>query len=94
MGLITAGQSFTGKVGVAFSQTPASTGVVSSWSATGLPAGLSINATSGLISGTPAAKGSATAALTATEFLAAIRIAAGRYYSFALKNDGTVVAWG
>ena len=94
MGLITAGQSFTGKVGVAFSQTPASTGVVSSWSATGLPAGLSINATSGLISGTPAAKGSATAALTATEFLAAIRIAAGRYYSFALKNDGTVVGWG
>lgn len=36
------------------------------WSATGLPAGLSINATTGQITGTPTAEGTATATITAT----------------------------
>lgn len=67
---ITAGQSFTGKVGVAFSATPTLDDALdrpaTSWSATGLPAGLSLNATTGAITGTPTAKGSFTASFTAT----------------------------
>ena len=37
------------------------------WSASGLPAGLSINSSSGLISGTPTASGSGSATVTATD---------------------------
>jgi hypothetical protein len=68
--IITAGQSFTGKVGVAFSQTPALEDALdrpaTSWSVTGLPAGLALNTTTGAITGTPTAKGSFTASFTAT----------------------------
>jgi PKD repeat protein len=64
--VITAGQTLTGKVGVGFSRTPASTGTINSWSATGLPSGLSINSSTGLISGTPLRKGNTTVTLTAT----------------------------
>jgi hypothetical protein len=62
--VITPGQSFNGKVGVAFSQTPAYTGTISSWSGSGLPAGLSLNGTAGLISGTPTTKGSSSASIS------------------------------
>ncbi len=41
-------------------------GIVTTWSASGLPSGLSINATSGLITGTPAALTTATVTATAT----------------------------
>jgi PKD repeat protein len=67
--MITSGQTLTGKVGVAFSQTPASTGVITSWalaSGNSLPAGLSLNTTTGAITGTPIAKGSFTVSLTVT----------------------------
>lgn len=68
--IIVAGQSFTGKVGEAFTQTPTLDDALdrpaTSWSATGLPAGLSLNATTGAITGTPTAKGSFTASFTAT----------------------------
>ena len=68
--IITSGQAFTGTVGTAFSGTPALTGATSrpatSWSATGLPSGLSINASTGAISGTPTTTGAATASVTAT----------------------------
>jgi hypothetical protein len=68
--IITAGQSFTGKVGVAFSQTPTLDDALdrpaTSWSATGLPAGLAISSTTGAITGTPATKGLFTANFTAT----------------------------
>jgi Putative Ig domain len=53
---ITSPTTATGQVGVAFSyQITASNGPIISYSATGLPAGLSVNTSTGLISGTPAA---------------------------------------
>ena len=68
--IITSGQSFTGKVGNAFSGTISLTDAVdrpaTSWSATGLPDGLSMTASTGAITGTPTAKGSFTASITAT----------------------------
>jgi hypothetical protein len=68
--LITSGQSFNGRVGQSFSATPELTNAsgrpATSWSATGLPAGLTINATTGVISGTPTSSGSITANLTAS----------------------------
>src|SRR5207237_6760722 len=54
--VITSPTTATGQVGVAFSyQITASNGPIISYNATGLPAGLSVNTTTGLISGTPAA---------------------------------------
>jgi hypothetical protein len=54
--VITSPTTASGQVGVAFSyQITASNGPIISYSATGLPAGLSVNTTTGLISGTPAA---------------------------------------
>ena len=68
--LITADQTFQGRVGLVFSGTPALTDSVNrpvtSWSATGLPAGLSINAATGTITGTPTTEASSTASITAT----------------------------
>jgi PKD repeat protein len=67
---IVAGQSFTGKVGEAFTQTPTLEDALdrpaTSWSVTGLPAGLTLNTSTGAITGTPTAKGSFTASFTAT----------------------------
>ena len=56
----------TGKVGTAFSLTLSATGGTGSytWSATGLPAGLTIS-TGGVISGTPTTAGSSTVTVTA-----------------------------
>jgi hypothetical protein len=68
--IITSGQSFSGKVGVAFSRTPELTDSenrpVSSWSASGLPAGLSINSTTGEITGSPSKKGAFTSTVVAS----------------------------
>ena len=69
--IITLGQSFTGKVGVAFASATltlddALDRPVTSWSVTGLPAGLSLNTATGAITGAPTAKGSFTASFTAT----------------------------
>jgi hypothetical protein len=53
--VITSSHTATGQVGVAFSYTITATNNPTSYSATGLPAGLSVNTATGVISGTPAA---------------------------------------
>jgi serine protease len=61
----------TGTVGTAASlqinATDSATGQTLTYSATGLPAGLSINSTTGLISGTPTATGTSQVTVTATD---------------------------
>jgi hypothetical protein len=56
----------TGLTGSAYTATVAATGGTgsNSWSATGLPAGLSINASTGAITGTPSASGTVTVGVT------------------------------
>jgi hypothetical protein len=56
----------SGTVGVAFSYQITATNNPTSYNATGLPAGLSVNTTSGLISGTPTATGSFNVTISAT----------------------------
>ena len=58
-------------VGQSFSEIPSLTGGSPSftWAATGLPAGLSVDSSSGIISGTPTAVGSSSVKLTATDGL-------------------------
>src|SRR5438128_1989035 len=53
--VITSATTATGQVGVAFSYSITATNNPTSYNATGLPAGLSVNTATGLISGTPAA---------------------------------------
>jgi len=65
--LITSATTANGKVGSAFSYQIAATNTPTSFGATGLPAGLSVNTTTGLISGTPTgAGGTSTVTLSAT----------------------------
>ncbi len=64
--VITSATTASGTVGSAFSYQITASNTPTSYGATGLPAGLSINSTSGLISGTPTAAGTSTVTLSAT----------------------------
>ena len=59
----------TGTVGSAFSQGFSTTGGIApfAWSATNLPAGLSISASTGVVTGTPTTSGSGTVTISATD---------------------------
>ncbi len=63
---ITSASTASGKVGSPFSYTITATNSPTSFKATGLPAGLSVNTATGVISGTPAATGTSSVALSAT----------------------------
>ncbi|BDI32103.1 hypothetical protein CCAX7_41540 [Capsulimonas corticalis] len=64
--VISSAATASGTVGTAFSYQITASNSPTSYSATGLPAGLSVNTSSGLISGTPTAAGTSTVTLGAT----------------------------
>ena len=64
--VINSATSATGTVGKAFSYRITATNSPTSFSATGLPGGLSINTSTGVISGTPTTAGTSTVVLSAT----------------------------
>ena len=64
--VITSATTASGTVGSAFSYQITASNAPTSYGATGLPAGLSVNSTSGLISGTPTTAGTLTVTLSAT----------------------------
>src|SRR5437764_14081810 len=64
--VITSPLTATGQVGVAFSYQITATNNPTSFNATGLPAGLSVNTSTGLISGTPTTAGTYSVTISAT----------------------------
>jgi len=64
--VITSATSVSGEVGVVFSYQITATNDPTSFSATGLPSGLSIDTTTGAISGTPASNGTSSVTIGAT----------------------------
>ncbi len=64
--VITSAATASGVVGSAFTYQITATNTPTSYGATGLPAGLSVNTGTGLISGTPTSTGTSTVALSAT----------------------------
>ena len=64
--MISSAATASGTVGTAFSYQIVASGSPTSYSATGLPAGLTINATSGVISGTPTVAATSAVVLKAT----------------------------
>jgi hypothetical protein len=82
----------TGKVGTAASlqmnATDSQSGQIFTWSATGLPGGLSINSSSGLISGTPTGSGTFTVSVTATDTTSAKGSAS---FTWAISGSGSNV---
>lgn len=96
--MITPGQNFTGKVGVPFTATPTTPGTVALWRAERLPDGLSLNSSTGAITGTPEKVGNFTTIFSDKSFAKGV-LNGGSYGSkgfryHAIKNDGTLVGWG
>ncbi len=83
--VVSAGQSLYAQAGIAFSQAVAATGSPTAWSATGLPAGLSVNSSTGIISGTPTTAGTSSVVVTATNAGGA----GAAYVSIAVAADPT-----
>ena len=82
----------SGKQGVAYSATVAATGGTGaySWSATGLPAGLSIAAGTGVISGTPTVNGAFSAVVTVTDS-ATPPVSVSKTFSLAIAAPDLVI---
>jgi Putative Ig domain len=87
---VTSPGSQTGTVGTAASlqitATDSASGQTLTYSATGLPAGLSINSSSGLISGTPSAAGTDSVTVTATDTTGASGSAS---FTWTISSSGT-----
>jgi len=64
--VISSAATATGTVGTAFSYTIVASNTPTSFNATGLPAGLSVNTSNGVISGTPTAAGTSSVTISAT----------------------------
>jgi hypothetical protein len=64
--VITSATTASGTVGTTFSYQITATNSPTSYGATGLPGGLTVNSTTGLISGTPTASGTSTVTVSAT----------------------------
>jgi hypothetical protein len=62
--VITSTRTATGTIGVAFSYTPVAAPVATSYLASGLPGGLGLNSTTGVIGGTPNVSGTFKVILT------------------------------
>ncbi|HEX9039733.1 MAG TPA: putative Ig domain-containing protein [Trebonia sp.] len=78
---VTAGTLAAGTVNVAYSATVTAAGGTGAhtWTAAGLPAGLTIGATTGTISGTPTAAGTSTITVTATDSASPAKTATGTF---------------
>jgi hypothetical protein len=85
---ITTGALPSGQTGNAYSLTMAATGGTApyTWSASGLPAGLSVNSSTGLISGIPQAGGSATVNITVTDASSPAHTSANKQYSLLIVS--------
>jgi len=64
--IVSSATTATGTVGTAFSYTITASNTPTSYNATGLPAGLSVNTTTGVISGTPTTAATSTVTVSAT----------------------------
>ncbi len=94
---ITSAPSANGTVGSAFSYQITASNNATSFGATGLPGGLTVNTTTGLISGTPSVVGNSSVTLTATNAIGTgnvtltIFIAAAPVSSMVTVQGGTLV---
>jgi cyclophilin family peptidyl-prolyl cis-trans isomerase len=64
--VVTSAATASGEIGTAFSYQITATGGATSYSTTGLPAGLTVNTATGLISGTPSTAGTFTSSISAS----------------------------
>lgn len=90
---ITTSSLATGAAAEAYSATVAATGGTTpyAWSATGLPAGLAINAATGVISGTPAAASSSSVTVTVTDSTLPTAMSVNKPFSLTINAALAVV---